>query len=99
MGNLKFAVHPGRILRDEFLTPLGVSAGRLAVHIGVPRTRIERLAKEETSMTVDTAARLAAAFNTSPQFWLNLQTNYEVAKMKTPDNIAPLRELAVLRAG
>lgn len=95
MSNLKFAVHPGRILRDEFLTPLGVSAGRLAAHIGVPRTRIERLAKEETSMTVDTAVRLAAAFKTSPQFWLNLQTNYEVAKMKAPEKIEPLRGLAV----
>ncbi|MHA7871440.1 MAG: HigA family addiction module antitoxin, partial [Hyphococcus sp.] len=66
MSVLKFAVHPGRILRDEYLAPYGMSAGKLAAHIGVPRTRIERLVKEETAMTVDTAQRLAAAFSTTP---------------------------------
>lgn len=90
MSKLKFAVHPGRILCDEYLSPLGLSAGKLAAHLGVPRTRIERLAKEEVSMTPETANLLSAAFKTSPAFWLNLQTNFDVATMKPPRGIAPL---------
>ena len=78
MSKLKFAVHPGRILREEYLEPLGLSAGRLAAHVGVPRTRIERLVKEETPVTVDTAARLAAALKTTPQFWMHLQANFDL---------------------
>lgn len=93
MAKLKFAVHPGRILRDEYLEPLGLSAGRLASHVGVPRTRIERLVKEETPVTVDTAARLAAALRTTPQFWLNLQANFDLASTAAL-KIKPLPELA-----
>ena len=92
MAKLKFAVHPGRILREEYLEPLGLSAGRLAAHVGVPRTRIERLVKEETPVTVDTAARLAAALKTTPQFWLTLQANFDLASSAAP-KIKPLPEL------
>jgi addiction module HigA family antidote len=81
MVRLNFAVHPGRILNEEFLEALDMSAGRLASHVCVPRTRIERLVKEETSMTVDTAMRLAAAFGTTPNFWMNLQTAYDLASV------------------
>ena len=93
MSLLKFAVHPGRILREEYLEPYGLSAGKLAAHIGVPRTRIERLVKEETAMTVDTAKRLAAAFRTTPNFWMNLQINFDVntSKVGGADKIEPLR--------
>lgn len=93
MSLLKIAIHPGRILQQEFLEPCGFSAGRLAAHIGVPRTRIERLVKEETAMTVDTAKRLAAAFRTTPNFWLNLQINYDVLTNAAAgvDKIEPLR--------
>lgn len=96
MSLLKFAVHPGRILREEYLEPYGLSSGRLAAHIGVPRTRIERLVKEETAMTVDTAKRLAAAFRTTPNFWLNLQINYDVLTSDSADaaGIEPLRRRA-----
>lgn len=90
MVNLKFAVHPGRILHDEYLAPYGLSAGKLAAHLDVPRTRIERLVKEEVALTAETANLLAAAFKTSPAFWLNLQTNYDVATMKPPVGIKPL---------
>lgn len=92
MTKLRFAVHPGRILRDEFLTPFGLSAGALAEHVGVPRTRIERLVNEQTSMTVDTAMRLAAAFGTTPNFWVNLQTAYDLSKTDIKDfrGIEPL---------
>ncbi len=94
MSRLKFAVHPGRILREEFMEPLGLSAIALARHIGVPRTRIERLVREETALTVDTAARLAAAFKTSPAFWLNLQTAYDVSAAPRVTGIKPIAAMA-----
>lgn len=78
MTLLQVPVHPGEILKHEFLAEMGVSAGKLAKHIDVPRTRIERLCAEETSMTVDTARRLARALNTTPEFWLNLQVHYDL---------------------
>jgi addiction module HigA family antidote len=70
--------HPGEVLREEFLVPLDISAGALARACGVPRTRIERLVKEETGITADTALRLARALRTSAQLWLNLQNAYDV---------------------
>lgn len=70
------SIHPGEILREEFLKPLGLSAGAVARAIGVPRTRIERLAAETVDLTPDTALRLARLFGTSPQFWLNIQSRY-----------------------
>jgi addiction module HigA family antidote len=72
------AMHPGEVLREEFLTPLEMSAGALAKVCGVPRTRIERLANEETGVTADTALRLSKAFGTSAALWLNLQNAYDV---------------------
>ncbi|WP_307375528.1 HigA family addiction module antitoxin [Peteryoungia aggregata] len=71
-------VHPGEILRGEFLEPMGLSAGALARLLNVPRTRIERLVAEQTSLTPDTALRLARYFDMSPQFWMNLQTSYDL---------------------
>jgi addiction module HigA family antidote len=66
------------VLREEFLMPLGMSAGALAKTCGVPRTRIERLANEETGITADTALRLAKALSTSARLWLNLQNAYDM---------------------
>ena len=71
-------MHPGEILREEFLLPLQLSAGALAKACGVPRTRIERLANEEAGITADTALRLAKAFGTTTALWLNLQNDYDV---------------------
>lgn len=71
-------MHPGEVLREEFLKPLGMSPGALAKACDVPRTRIERIASEETNITADTALRLARALNTSAQFWLNLQNDFDV---------------------
>lgn len=71
-------MHPGEVLREEFLTPLGMSAGALAKVCGLPRTRIERIASEQTGITADTALRLAKALATTPELWLNLQTDYDV---------------------
>jgi len=84
-------VHPGEILKHEFLDPLGISAGKLAKHIHVPRTRIERLVNEETSMTIDTARRLAKALGTSVEFWMTLQLNYDLLTSELDgDDIQPL---------
>lgn len=71
-------VHPGEILREEYLKPLALSAGALARKLNVPRTRIERLASEQTPVTTDTALRLAKYFRTTPDFWLNLQSSYDL---------------------
>ena len=71
-------LHPGEMLREEFLVPLGLSPYALAKAIGVPRTRIERLVREETPVTADTALRLGRYFNMTPQFWMNLQAHYEL---------------------
>ena len=71
-------MHPGEVLREEFLRPLAISAGELARVCGIPRTRIERLANEETGVTADTALRLGKALGTSAQLWLNLQNAYDM---------------------
>jgi len=70
-------IHPGEMLREEFMVPLGLTAGQLARALGVPRTRIERLVREETGLTADTAIRLARYFKMSEGFWLGLQKSYE----------------------
>jgi antitoxin HigA-1 len=71
-------LHPGEVLREEFLAPLGLSPGALAKAMGVPRTRVERIAAESTGVTADTALRLSKALGTSAQVWLNLQNRYDV---------------------
>lgn len=71
-------MHPGEVLREEFLTPLDLSAGALARVCGVPRTRIERLVSEDAGVTADTALRLSKALGTTPALWLNLQNSYDV---------------------
>lgn len=71
-------VHPGEILREEFLGPMELTPYSVAAACGVPRTRIERLAREETPVTADTALRLAKFFGTTPTFWMNLQAQYDL---------------------
>jgi addiction module HigA family antidote len=71
-------MHPGEVLREEFLVPLDMAAGALARACGIPRTKIERLANETTNITADTALRLAKALNTTSQLWLNLQNAYDI---------------------
>jgi antitoxin HigA-1 len=71
-------VHPGEVLREDVLIPLRMSAPALARILGVPRTRIERLAREETPISADTALRLAKYLGTTPAFWMNLQSRYDL---------------------
>lgn len=71
-------VHPGEVLLEEFLKPMGLSQNRLAVDIGVPPRRINEIVLEKRRITADTALRLARYFGTTPQFWLGLQTDYDL---------------------
>ena len=71
-------VHPGEILQQEFLTPMGLSQNRLAIALRVPARRINEIVLGRRGITADTALRLARYFNMSPQFWLGLQMDYEL---------------------
>lgn len=82
-------VHPGEQLREEFMSPLNISAYRLAKDIGVPVSRIQAITAEKRSISGDTALRLARYFRTTPEFWLNLQRDYdlELAQLAAGDEI------------
>ena len=71
-------IHPGEQLREEFMKPFGLSAYRLAKDLHVPVTRIQAIIRERRSITGDTALRLGRYFGTTPEFWLNLQRDYEL---------------------
>jgi len=74
-------VHPGEILREEFLPEYGLTSGALAKALHVPRDRIEKLVREKRVITADTAMRLGRYFGTTPQFWMNLQANFDLASV------------------
>src|SRR5207245_74566 len=71
-------IHPGEILREDFMVPLGLSMNRLAIDLHVPVTRIAEIVHERRGITPDTALRLARYFNTSARFWLNAQSAYDL---------------------
>jgi addiction module HigA family antidote len=75
-------VHPGEILREEFLAPIDMSPYALAAALHVPRTRVERLVREETPITPDTALRLARYFGTTAEFWLGIQARFDVETVR-----------------
>ena len=79
----RVATHPGEMLSEEFLKPLGLSAIGLAMALRVPATRIGAIVKGERSVTADTALRLARFFGTSAEFWINLQAMYDLTKART----------------
>jgi addiction module HigA family antidote len=95
MSRLK-NIHPGEVLKFEFLEPMKLSAYRLSKEIAVPQTRISEIINEKRSITADTALRLAKYFQMSPQFWLGLQNDYDLeeesrAKKEQLDQIKPLK--------
>ncbi len=71
-------VHPGEILREEFLNPMGISAYRLAKETQMPATRVSEIINERRGITADTALRLSSFWGTSAEFWLGLQNEYEL---------------------
>ena len=76
----RIRTHPGEVLREEFLFPLGMSAREVAEAIGVPSNRISDIARARRGVTADTALRLGKFFGQSPQFWLNLQLAHDLSK-------------------
>ena len=71
-------IHPGEVLREEFLAPLGITQYRLAKDVSVPPRRINEIVRGSRAITADTALRLARYFGTTPGFWMNLQSRYEL---------------------
>ncbi len=93
MIHIKDPCHPGEILMHEFLIPLGVSPIGLAKTLGVPRTRVERLIKEKSGVTPDTALRLSKALGTTAEFWTTIQANFDMAAARKNvdlSNVEPL---------
>lgn len=93
MSNLLDPIHPGEILLEEFLKPMGISINKLAREIGVPPGRISTIVNGKRAITADTALRLAVYFGTSPELWLNLQADYDlrIARRTTELHITPLK--------
>ena len=89
MSNRHPPIHPGEILQEEFLVPMGLSQNRLALSIGVPARRINEIVLGKRSITADTALRLGQFFGMSPRFWMNLQAHYdlEVASDRLGDRL------------
>lgn len=86
----RIPTHPGIVLEEEFLTPLGLTQVALAKHLGIPTQRINELIRGKRGVTPETAWLLAGAFGTTPQFWLNLQANYDLASNRPSRAIQPL---------
>lgn len=95
MTDLLTPVHPGEILKEEFMEPMGVSANRLARDIDVPTNRITEIIAGRRAISADTAIRLGLYFNIEPEFWLNLQSNYDlrVAQRAMGDAVGRIRVL------
>ena len=85
-------VHPGEILQEEFLLPLGLTQVRLAAHIGVPVQRINEIVRGKRGITSDTAWLLAQALGTTPEFWTNLQANHDLASNRPARSIPPIAD-------
>jgi antitoxin HigA-1 len=89
----RVTTHPGEVLSEEFLTPLGMSVNALALALRVPATRIGAIVKGERSVTADTALRLARFFGTSAEFWINLQAMYDLTKARRQSGVAIERDV------
>jgi addiction module HigA family antidote len=87
-GKLLPPIHPGEILREDFMMPMGLSMNRLALDLRVPVTRIAEIFHGRRGITPDTALRLARYFNTTARFWLNLQAAYDLEVAAVPTTIS-----------
>ena len=85
---MRIRTHPGEILRLDFLEPMGISANALAVALRVPATRIGEIVNGRRAVSADTALRLARYFGTTPQFWLNLQSAYDLSRAEVASGAA-----------
>ena len=87
----RIPTHPGEILSREFLAPLGITQVALAAHIGVPTQRVNELVRGKRGVTPETAWLLAQAFETTPDFWMNLQAAYDLARTRPERTVPPLK--------
>lgn len=87
-------IHPGEVLQEEFLTPLNISAYRLAKDISIPQTRISEIIKERRRITADTALRFSKYFGNSAKFWLGLQNDFDIEEEKHSLE----KELAIIKS-
>ncbi len=90
-------LHPGEMLREEFMVPLGLSSNKLALDLRVPATRISEIVNERRGITVDTAFRLSRYFNMSPEFWMRIQAQYELEMLRDTVGARIAREIQPLR--
>jgi antitoxin HigA-1 len=91
-------VHPGEVLREEFMEPLGLSMNRLALDLHVPVTRISEIVHERRAVTADTALRLGRFFGTSPEFWLNLQARHDLEITRDKEQAKVEREVQPMKS-
>ena len=91
-------IHPGEILREEFMVPLGLTSNALAKQLGVTAARINEIAKEQRGITADTALRLARYFKTTPEFWINLQKHFELETTRRSVGEQIIREVPTIAA-
>jgi len=89
----RVTTHPGEVLSEEFLKPLGMSVNALAIALRVPATRIGAIVKGERAVTADTALRLARFFDTSPEFWMNLQAMHDLTKTRIENGATIARDV------
>lgn len=87
----RIPTHPGEVLLEEYLVPLNITQVRLADHLGVSVQRVNELVRGKRGVTPETAWMLSQAFGTSPEFWLNLQAAYDLAKNRPAQSVEPLR--------
>ena len=92
LPNNRTPTHPGQILSEEFLKPLGLTQVALAAHLGVPVQRINELVREKRGVTPETAWLLAGAFGTTPDFWVNLQTAHDLAVSRPARKVSQLAQ-------
>jgi addiction module HigA family antidote len=88
----RIATHPGVILLKEFLEPLGLTQKALATHVGIPVQRVNEIVRGKRGVSPDTAWLLAKSFNTSPEFWLNLQATHDLSRHRPAHQIRSLKE-------
>lgn len=88
---IRIPTHPGEILLEEFLNPMGLSQVEFASHIGVPVQRVNEIVRGKRGITPETAWLFSQAFGTTPQLWINLQTNFDLAKNKPERKIRQLK--------
>ena len=86
----RVATHPGEVLLHDFLEPLGITQRALSVHLGIPIQRINQIVKGRRGVSPETAWLLSDAFNTTPEFWMNLQVNHDLSATRPKRHLPPL---------